>query len=78
MSPANTSDGMKGELGDPGYQGERGVPGAKGAPGIPGTSSNTGSSVYIRWGRTTCPANSSLIYQGEPRKHCKHIPITHR
>eukprot|EP00058_Branchiostoma_floridae_P013334 XP_002598822.1 hypothetical protein BRAFLDRAFT_74501 [Branchiostoma floridae] len=55
-------DGRDGPAGAPGLKGDPGQKGDTGPPGEPGT----GGSVYIRWGRTTCPTGmgTSLIYDG--------------
>lgn len=56
--------------------GDRGLPGQQGkhgAPGLPGEKSSRGhvnvnmttGAVYIRWGRTSCPAGAQLLYKGE-------------
>ncbi|XP_078618256.1 uncharacterized protein LOC144885916 isoform X2 [Branchiostoma floridae x Branchiostoma japonicum] len=60
--------GQKGDIGLPGEPGTAGIQGTKGQKGAQGPSGNNGvgGSVYIRWGRTTCPTDSetSLIYDG--------------
>ena len=56
--------GRDGLPGVPGPVGERGPPGAQGEPGAPGNN-NRGGSVYTRWGRTDCPASSTLLYKGK-------------
>ena len=55
--------GAPGIPGRPGTQGLTGSPGAQGLPGTPGNVSEIGS-VYTRWGRTSCAADSTLIYEG--------------
>ena len=42
----------------------KGDPGVEGPPGPPGTAG--GGTVYIRWGRTTCPSvqGTELVYEG--------------
>ncbi|XP_078699027.1 uncharacterized protein LOC144926280 [Branchiostoma floridae x Branchiostoma belcheri] len=65
-------DGAAGRDGQPGPQGPIGPKGDIGPEGPPGEKGETeadgngGSSVYIRWGRTTCPndTDTSLIYDG--------------
>ena len=62
--------GMKGATGEvgpkgpPGPEGPPGQPGASGAKGERGTGS--GGSVYIRWGKKTCPSipGTELVYEG--------------
>ena len=66
------SPGTIGPEGPPGTQGSSGPPGGAGprgpagAPGMPGQLPDigTGSSVYIRWGRTVCPGTADLVYAG--------------
>ena len=63
-------DGQPGTTGAPGRDGrdgERGMkgdPGVVGPPGPPGPAG--GGTVYIRWGRTTCPTvtGTELVYEG--------------
>ncbi|CAH1229639.1 COL6A5 [Branchiostoma lanceolatum] len=65
-------DGAAGRDGQPGPQGPIGLKGDIGPEGPPGEKGETGpdgnggGSVYIRWGRTTCPndTDTSLIYDG--------------
>ncbi|XP_035687615.1 short-chain collagen C4-like [Branchiostoma floridae] len=65
-------DGAAGRDGQPGPQGPIGEKGDIGPEGPPGEKGETGAdgdgggSVYIRWGRTTCPndTDTSLIYDG--------------
>ena len=49
----------------PGRDGRDGVKGEKGEPCISGTQ-NSGSVVYTRWGKVSCPntAGTSLVYSG--------------
>ena len=55
-----------GETGQSGAQGPMGLPGPEGPPGPPNEQCNCCGQIYIRWGRTTCPANQSteLVYAG--------------
>ena len=55
---ATGKDGRDGDKGMKGDVGPMGPPGPRGPP--------TGGSVYIRWGRTTCPntTGAELVYQG--------------
>ncbi|XP_031555824.1 short-chain collagen C4-like [Actinia tenebrosa] len=46
-------------LGPPGLKGESGNPGVRGPPGP-----KSGGVQYVRWGRTTCPYNATLVYKG--------------
>ncbi|XP_035687427.1 short-chain collagen C4-like [Branchiostoma floridae] len=59
-------DGQPGPQGPVGPRGNIGPRGPPGAQGQRGESGNGGGSVYIRWGRTTCPndVGTSLIYDG--------------
>ena len=63
-------DGQPGTTGAPGRDGrdgERGMKGDTGMVGSPGTPGPAGGgTVYIRWGRTTCPSVSGteLVYEG--------------
>ncbi|XP_031567219.1 short-chain collagen C4-like isoform X1 [Actinia tenebrosa] len=50
-------DGRDGMPGPPGAPGFTGIPGPQGPPG-------QGGVVYIRWGRTTCPSDTTVVYQG--------------
>ena len=58
--------GSTGAVGQPGLQGPMGLPGPERPPGPPNEQSNCCGQIYIRWGRTTCPANQSteLVYAG--------------
>ncbi|XP_072024159.1 uncharacterized protein [Amphiura filiformis] len=65
--------GSPGKMGPPGpigisavdgLPGSAGLPGPAGPPGSPGINAGTTGSVYIRWGRTTCPLTSELGYVG--------------
>ena len=53
--------GRDGRDGDKGVKGDLGVEGPAGPPGPVG-----GGTVYIRWGRTTCPSvtGTELVYEG--------------
>ena len=63
-------DGQQGTTGAPGRdgrdgeKGSKGKPGVKGPPGPPGPAG--GGTVYIGWGRTTCPnvTGTELVYEG--------------
>ncbi|XP_078617600.1 uncharacterized protein LOC144885553 [Branchiostoma floridae x Branchiostoma japonicum] len=56
--------GPQGPIGEKGDIGPEGPPGEKGEKGEDGDG---GGSVYIRWGRTSCPndTETSLIYDGK-------------
>ncbi|XP_067027878.1 short-chain collagen C4-like [Acropora muricata] len=60
--------GPKGEAGKPGDKGPVGMTGAQGpqgAKGEMGQDSNGTSGVnYVRWGRTSCPNGTQIVYQG--------------
>ena len=66
--------GEKGDKGEPGLQGQAGPTGPigpMGKIGPPGIcqepqGSNGGGSVYVRWGRSTCPSTSGteMLYKG--------------
>lgn len=60
--------GLNGVQGPQGLTGVAGPPGDVGPAGYPGRDSpptaNRQGSVYTRWGRKTCAANSTLIYEG--------------
>ena len=62
---AHGSPGPRGPVGSPGSPGMLGPRGPAGQPGPTGRVTNCGQ-TYIRWGRTTCPANQSteLVYAG--------------
>ena len=63
-------DGQPGTTGAPGRDGRdgekgmKGDPGVEGPPGPPGLAG--GGTVYIRWGRTTCPSvpGTERVYEG--------------
>ncbi|XP_031570220.1 uncharacterized protein LOC116304597 [Actinia tenebrosa] len=55
-------DGRDGAPGPMGPQGSKGEPGNQGVRGLPGPKS--GGVQYVRWGRTTCPYNATLLYKG--------------
>ncbi|XP_078699956.1 uncharacterized protein LOC144926806 [Branchiostoma floridae x Branchiostoma belcheri] len=59
-------DGQPGPQGPIGLRGDIGPEGPPGEKGETGADGNGGSSVYIRWGRTTCPndTDTSLVYDG--------------
>ncbi|XP_078619188.1 uncharacterized protein LOC144886434 [Branchiostoma floridae x Branchiostoma japonicum] len=59
-------DGQPGPQGPIGPKGDIGPEGPPGEQGERGADGNGGGSVYIRWGRTTCPndTDTSLIYDG--------------
>lgn len=57
--------------GNTGSPGTQGLTGSQGPPGPPGNSvPNGGGTVYVRWGKTTCPVNAILVYQGN-NEHVK-------
>ena len=55
-----------GDRGPPGQQGKFGPPGMPGGTGSSGDHVNiTSGAVYVRWGRTSCPADVQLLYKGK-------------
>ena len=52
-----------------GRTGKRGNDGAQGLPGRTGEKGDKGNGVsgvnYVRWGRTECPGNATLVYSGK-------------
>ena len=59
--------GTPGEKGRDGSNGEKGMKGEMGVEGPPGPQGPAGGgTVYIRWGRTTCPSvpGTELVYEG--------------
>ena len=63
---------LKGEMGVPGEagidgqtseKGERGVNGEKGSQGL-----SSGGSVFTRWGTSSCPSSSKLLYNGKEKQ----------
>lgn len=60
--------GVKGPPGRPGPLGPLGPPGSPGQPGPPGPpgplQNCSCGATYIRWGRTTCPESTELVYSG--------------
>ncbi|XP_031562350.1 short-chain collagen C4-like isoform X1 [Actinia tenebrosa] len=52
-------DESQGPKGPPGLKGETGHQGVRGPPGP-----KSGGVQYVRWGRTTCPYNATLVYKG--------------
>ena len=69
------SDGNQGLKGDRGQKGEQGARGAPGNPepvryaAIPlNTTESSGGTVYIRWGRDSCPESAQLVYHGKNDK----------
>ena len=59
--------GTPGEKGRDGSNGEKGMKGEMGVEGPPGPQGLAGGgTVYIRWGRTTCPSvpGTELVYEG--------------
>ncbi|XP_078619150.1 uncharacterized protein LOC144886395 [Branchiostoma floridae x Branchiostoma japonicum] len=59
-------DGQPGPQGPIGPRGDIGPEGPSGEKGETGADGDGGGSVYIRWGRTTCPndTDTSIIYDG--------------
>jgi len=55
--------GPKGDRGDAGRTGNKGAQGPKGEKGQEGTG--TSGVKYVRWGRTTCPNNTEIVYKGK-------------
>ncbi|XP_031553670.1 short-chain collagen C4-like [Actinia tenebrosa] len=55
-------DGRDGKDGSPGPRGLKGETGHQGVRGPPGQ--NSSGVQYVRWGRTTCPYNATLLYKG--------------
>ena len=53
-------EGVKGDMGLPGISGMKGEPGSNGAKGDMGSS----GVVYTRWGRTSCPSGTQVVYTG--------------
>ncbi|XP_072024681.1 uncharacterized protein [Amphiura filiformis] len=66
--PGHTETDIPRSPGPQGPSGLDGLPGSIGSPGLPGPPGPPGSSttgtVYIHWGRTTCPSTSELTYAG--------------
>jgi len=54
--------GPKGDRGDAGRTGNKGAQGPKGEKGQEGTGAS--GVKYVRWGRTTCPNNTEIVYKG--------------
>ena len=52
-----------------GKTGKKGNDGAQGPPGQTGVKGDKGHGVsgvnYVRWGRTECPGNATLVYSGK-------------
>ena len=63
---ATGAAGATGAVGPTGPQGPTGAQGPAGATGAAGAVGPTGPAIttYVRWGRTTCPANSTVVYSG--------------
>ena len=61
--PTTAAPGADGPVGVAGPPGEQGPPGP---PGAPDTSTTSGGTTYIRWGRTVCPnvTGTELVYEG--------------
>ena len=58
--------GVPGEAGIDGQTGEKGERSVKGVPGCQGLSS--GGSVFTRWGTSSCPSSSKLLYNGKEKQ----------
>ncbi|XP_067024550.1 collagen alpha-3(IV) chain-like [Acropora muricata] len=60
--------GPKGEAGEPGDQGPVGKTGAQGPQGAKGEMGQDGNGTsgvnYVRWGRTSCPSGTQIVYEG--------------
>ncbi|XP_074631116.1 uncharacterized protein LOC141889701, partial [Acropora palmata] len=60
--------GPKGETGKPGDEGPVGKTGAQGPQGAKGEMGQDGTGSggvnYVRWGRTSCPNGTQIVYQG--------------
>jgi len=54
--------GPKGDRGDAGKTGDRGPQGPKGEKGQSGAGAS--GVKYVRWGRTTCPNDTEIVYKG--------------
>jgi len=54
--------GPKGDRGDAGKTGDKGAQGPKGEKGQTGAGAS--GVKYVRWGRTTCPNNTEIVYKG--------------
>ena len=57
--------GPKGDRGDAGKTGDKGAQGPKGEKGQTGAGAS--GVKYVRWGRTTCPNNTEIVYKGEDK-----------
>lgn len=55
--------GTKGDRGAVGKTGAKGDQGAKGEKGQEGAGKS--GVKYVRWGRTTCPSGSQIVYKGK-------------
>ena len=68
--------GDRGPAGSPGVEGPRGPKGYKGKDGFGGSGVQ-----YVQWGRTTCPNDTQMVYEGKivsahlncARKSCRYI-----
>ena len=58
--------GPKGDRGDAGRTGDRGPQGPKGQKGQRGVGAS--GVKYVRWGRTTCPNDTEIVYKGEDKQ----------
>ena len=60
-------DGLPGRDGRDGNEGPIGVAGPPGSPGSPGPKGGMGPSsgvAYVRWGLSSCPSGSTIVYSG--------------
>ena len=68
-SGAPGNDGLPGFPGAPGPAGMSGNPGPPGPTGPPGPQGSSigrsGTVVYTRWGKSTCPDSATLLYSGK-------------
>ena len=54
-------------VGSAGVNGQKGEKGDTGSPGRDATNPGSVGTTYVRWGRTSCPSTSELIYEGKQR-----------
>jgi len=60
--PVPGPPGPKGDQGDAGKNGDQGAQGPKGEKGQRGAGAS--GVKYVRWGKTTCPNNTEVVYKG--------------